>query len=152
MYATAFIYSNIPFSALSTIPIPHRALLAPPNYNTFTNATIHSFSSQCPEVASSIVYLNTTVVNPGDSTDGQYISTLKEVAFWRFDDTGAVLYYDAWIPNLSLWFAKYSGVELDGNGLIPAVAQKVAIESLCGQIMQRCTGANAQYNSTTGGL
>jgi hypothetical protein len=88
MYAILNVMSS-PYAKLTS----HRGLLAPLNYNTFTNATIHSFSSQCPEVASSVVYLNTTVVKPGDPTDGQYTSTLKEVAFWRFDDASAVLYY-----------------------------------------------------------
>ena len=56
-----------------------------PSYNTFTRATINHFSSQCAEIASSVVYLDATVVDPGAANDGSYVSTLKEVAFWRFE-------------------------------------------------------------------
>lgn len=133
-------------------PVPNnkltilRGLLAPPNYNAFTSITMNSFSSQCAEVASSVVYLHTYVVKPGDPTNGQYVSTLKEIAFWRFDDEGAVLNYDAWIPNLPLWFSKYSGVALDGTGLFSVVAQKAAVTNLCTQVMKLCTGSNQQYS------
>jgi hypothetical protein len=49
------------------------------------------------------------------------------VTFWRFDEVGAVLYYDSWTPNLPLWFKEYSGLALDANGLVPKVAQEAAI-------------------------
>ena len=107
-----------------------------PNYNTFTSVSIHSFTSGCPEVASYATYLNATVVNPQARNNGAYISTLKEVAYWRFDNEGAVMYYDAWVPNLSLWVALYSGVDFTN-----LVVQKAAIlTNFRPQIMERCMG------------
>ena len=70
------------------------------------------------------------------------IDTIKQIAFWRFDDSGAVLYYDAWIPNLS----DYTTL-LYGTPLIPAF-QTEAIEELCTSAQVLCTGNNMQYNST----
>lgn len=51
----------------------------PPLYDTWTKAQIVSFSSGCPEVASSVVYGETTGVNPNASTFGQKVSTVKQV-------------------------------------------------------------------------
>jgi hypothetical protein len=110
------------FFALSPNPGQTGPGIPTPFYGAFTNARLVSFTSGCPEVASSVVYLDTTVVYPHGAAppsggllapapppNGSYISTLKEIAFWRFDEKGAVLYYDAWIPNLPLWFDIYSG-------------------------------------------
>ncbi|OCL04344.1 hypothetical protein AOQ84DRAFT_226094 [Glonium stellatum] len=33
---------------------------------------------------------------------GKHLTYLKEIAFWKFGQDGAVLAYDAWIPNLAL--------------------------------------------------
>lgn len=114
-----------------------------PIYKTFTKATINHFASSCPNVASSVVYLDTTIVHPGSADDGQHVSTLKQVAFWHFDDSGAVLYYDAWIPNLALWTTKLFGVNLgDGQFVNNLLA---VLTNLCEQIQARCTGDNQQY-------
>jgi hypothetical protein len=109
-------------TTISTTPKPFRVGILVPNYNTFTSINITSFSSQCPEIASSVVYLHATIYHLGAEDHGKYISTLKEIAFWRFDDADAVLYYDAWIPNLLLWFDKYSGVAQDCIGMTIVVA------------------------------
>jgi hypothetical protein len=61
------------FFALAPIPS------AGNSYMVISNAKIVDFSSGCPEVASSVVYLETRVNNPGASNDGAYLSTLKEV-------------------------------------------------------------------------
>lgn len=99
--------------------------------------------SSCQNVASSVVYLDTTIVHPGSADDGQHVSTLKQVAFWRFDDSGAVLHYDAWIPNLALWTTKLFGVNL-GDGQV--VNNLLAVlTNLCEQIQARCTKGNQQY-------
>ena len=50
-----------------------------PLYDTWTNAKIVSFSSGCPEVASSVVYGATTGVNPNASTYGKTVTTIKQV-------------------------------------------------------------------------
>ena len=51
----------------------------PPLFDTWSRAEIASFSSGCPEVASSVVYGETTGVVPNASTFGQKISTIKQV-------------------------------------------------------------------------
>ena len=48
-----------------------------------------SFSSGCPEVASSVVYGETTGVNPNASTFGKVVTTLKQVSH------GQTSYYPA---------------------------------------------------------
>ena len=53
-----------------------------PVWDTWTSAKIVSYTSGCPEVASSVVYGTTTGVNPDvPETYGQHISTVKQV--WR---------------------------------------------------------------------
>ena len=65
-----------------------------------------------------------------------------KVAFWRFDDTGAVIYYDAWFSNLADFVRLYSG-------LTPSPQVNAAqIKQLCNTTQQLCTGSNTQYNST----
>ena len=107
----------------------------------FSKATVVEFSSGCPEVAASVAWLETRVDNANLSTNGQYLSTLKQVAFWRFDDTGAVTSYDAWIPNLADWDFLAEGQQNITN----PYAQAATIEGLCPIIQQRCVGADQQY-------
>ena len=61
-----------------------------------------------------------------------------QVAFWKFDDAGAVLEYEAWIPSLRLFTNSSSAVQ-------PTNAQ--VIQGLCGTTQQLCQGPNAQYSS-----
>ena len=133
-----------------------------PVWDTWTSAKIVSYTSGCPEVASSVVYGTTTGVNPDvPETYGKYISTIKQVryisniltiilhadkshaqiAFWRFDEQGAVLYYDAWFPTLS----DYVNL-LYGTSPNPQYDAGV-IESICSQAQMLCVGGNAQYTS-----
>jgi len=134
---TGFDDSTEYFFALSQPP-------SAPLYTALTEATIVEFTSGCPEVAASVVYLKSTVVHPNATNNGQYVSTLKEIAFWRFDDEGAVLYYDAWIPNLEVW----TSIEGGGANFSSPAVQAGTIESLCTNIQGSCVGANVQYNST----
>lgn len=60
------------FFALTPPPLP-------PTYATWTSAKIVSFTSGCPEIASSVVYGSTEGVNPNTSTYGKYLTTLKQV-------------------------------------------------------------------------
>ena len=112
-----------------------------PLYDTWTKATITHFTSGCPEVASSVVLGETTGVNPNfTDTYGKKITTIKQVAFWRFDTDGSVLYYDAWLPNLRLYTTR-----LYGTAPNPQVNAAV-IDQICGQATKLCTGANTQYS------
>ena len=70
------------------------------------------------------------------------VDTTMQIAFWRFDDTGAVLYYDATLPNLNEYYNLASGVA-------PSAQFNAArIEQLCDSAQQLCTRSNIQYNST----
>ena len=60
------------FFALTPPPVP-------PTYATWTSANIVSFTSGCPEVASSVVYGGTTGVNPNASDYMEYVTTIKQV-------------------------------------------------------------------------
>ncbi|MCJ1318139.1 hypothetical protein MMC15_003466 [Xylographa vitiligo] len=113
-----------------------------PVWDTWTSAKVVSYTSGCPEVASSVVYGTTTGVNPDvPETYGKYISTIKQVAFWRFDDQGAVLYYDAWFSNLN----DYTTL-LYGTAPNPTYNSAI-IEALCTEAEELCTGNNTQYTS-----
>ena len=118
-------------------PIPQAPL-----FDTWTNARIVSFSSECPQVASSVVYGDVSGVSPNATTYGKKITTIKQIAFWRFDDTGAVVAYDAWLPNLQ----RYSQLQF---GTPPTSQfQDAEIEQICVSQNSLCTGSNTQYNST----
>lgn len=97
-------------------------------------------------MASSVVYFRTTVFNPNATNNGQYLTTLKQVAFWEFDKQGAVIKYDAWIPSVRLYSAIVSG---RGNTVAPPPpeAQATAIKQVCATAQSLCTGNNTQYAS-----
>jgi len=69
---TGFQESTEYFFALSPVPLP-------PTYGGFSKIQIVEFQSQCANVASSVVYITMSVINPGAPNDGQLISTLKQV-------------------------------------------------------------------------
>lgn len=111
-------------------------------------ADVVAFTSGCPEVASSLVYLHTGTV---DSATGavdmtQPTTILSQVAFWRFDAQGLVLRYQAWIPNLQAWTQAATGLNL--QGVKGYVTGKVDTAAICPEIQKRCTGSNQQYSST----
>jgi hypothetical protein len=107
-----------------------------------TSYQITEFVSACPEVAASVVYLYCSIVNPLSPDYGKAIAPLKQVAFWRFDEVGAVLKYDAWIPNLNDWITT-NGIALPS---LPAY-QTGSIFAICTFTQARCTGANTQWES-----
>ncbi|KAL8675480.1 MAG: hypothetical protein Q9168_000181 [Polycauliona sp. 1 TL-2023] len=119
-------------------------MASPPTYSVFSDVRVVEFTSGCPSVASSVVYFNTTVLNPNATNNGQYLTTLKQVAFWEFDRHGDVVKYDAWIPNLRLYFSITSGL---GNTVAPPPpeAQSAVIRQLCTTAHSLCTGNNTQY-------
>jgi len=121
--------------------------LAPVPTTSSTHAAITSFritefSTACAGVAASVVYLFCNVVNPGAPDDGTALAPLKQVAFWKFDHRGAVLKYDAWIPNLNAWVEASMGIDISN----PEV-QAGSIEGLCALTQLRCTGTNTQWSS-----
>ena len=63
------------------------------------------------------------------------------MAFWRFDNAGAVLNYDAWLPNLNDYTRLLYGIAPSP----PANAAQ--IQTLCERAQQLCTGSNTQYSS-----
>ena len=65
-----------------------------------------------------------------------------QIAFWKFDECGAVLKYDAWIPNLNDWIVAGLGISISN----PQVDMQ-SIQQLCAGTQQRCTGSNTQWNS-----
>jgi hypothetical protein len=65
------------FFALSPLPTQNGASAA------ITGYQITEFNSACPEVAASVVYLFSSVVNPGAANDGERLPTLKQVSRTR---------------------------------------------------------------------
>jgi len=122
------------FFALAPLPQGNAASAA------ITSYQITEFSSACREVASSVVYLFCSVVNPGSPDNGKPLATLKQVAFWKFDQDGAVLKYDAWIPNLNDWVTAATGAAISN-----AQFDAQSIQQVCAVTQQRCTGPNTQW-------
>jgi hypothetical protein len=133
---TGFEHSIEYFFALSPLPQNNAAKAA------ITSYQITEFSSQCSDVASSVVYLYCSVVNPGCPDHGKPLPPLKQVAFWRFDDAGAVLAYDAWIPNLNSWVESTTGVNASD-----AQFRASSVQQICGGTQDTCRGPNAQWGS-----
>ncbi|KAK4541393.1 hypothetical protein LTR36_007994 [Oleoguttula mirabilis] len=118
------------------------------NGGAFYRADVVAFTTGCPEIASSLVYLHTGKVDNVTGVLNASLPTtiLSQVAFWRFDDEGQVLRYQAWIPNLQTWLKIAQGIDYDG--IQGRVNECKTTEALCPQIQERCTGSNQQYNST----
>jgi hypothetical protein len=111
----------------------------------FWRADVTEFSSQCPEIASSVVNLRTAKIGKDGKIvpNSGYETTLKQIAFFKFDSAGKVIAYDAWIPNLQRWTEIANGIPFDSalvGYALPAV--------LCPQIQKRCTGQNSQFNNS----
>jgi hypothetical protein len=65
-----------------------------------------------------------------------------QVAFWKFDKHGAVLKYDAWLPNLNDWIQANMGVIISNPQY-----EIQTIQQICIVTQQRCTGSNTQWTS-----
>jgi hypothetical protein len=72
-----------------------------------------------------------------------YLDANLIVKYWHFDDYGAVLKYDAWIPGLDR-FAVFS------RGFDPysPAGANTTIHQICDAQAVTCTGDNTQYSST----
>ncbi|KAK4184945.1 hypothetical protein QBC35DRAFT_33665 [Podospora australis] len=135
---TGFEHSIEYFFALSPLPQANAARAA------ITRAQITEFQSQCEDTASSVVYLHCSVFDPGAPDHGKPLPPLKQVAFWKFDKEGAVLKYDAWIPNLNSW------VEMATAARISDVDFQVSsISQICATTQIMCQGSNRQWDSMT---
>ncbi|KAH9826329.1 Secreted protein [Teratosphaeria destructans] len=111
----------------------------------FYAADIVAYTSGCPDVATSVVYLRSGQVSENGTLDRtKPTTTLSQVAFWKFDDAGAVLFYQAWIPELQKWVETATGLNYS-NSVLQTAAENV----LCSQIQDHCTGQDQQYNDTT---
>ncbi|KAJ7350014.1 hypothetical protein DFH08DRAFT_672177, partial [Mycena albidolilacea] len=108
-----------------------------------SNATLVEFTSGCPEVAASTVYLSISTLNPDNST-GPFLTALKQIAFWQFDTEGAVLKYDAWIPNLDL-----SAPLSSGRDQYTLTGMNDTIHGICGLQAQTCVGNNTVYDDVS---
>ncbi|KAL0254840.1 hypothetical protein SLS55_009364 [Diplodia seriata] len=108
-------------------------------------AEVVSFTSGCPEVAASVVYLKGGAVNnvTGGLLPGSPTTTLKQIAFWKFDAQGLVQQYDAWIPNLQLWTRVANGIDYENR----TVQQGTVAQALCPTIQRQCTGNDRVYQS-----
>ncbi|KAF7309266.1 Secreted protein [Mycena indigotica] len=112
------------------------------------SATLQEFTSGCPEVAASTVYLRINSVND-DGSDAGFLTTLKQTAFWNFDSTGAVQRYDAFIPNLdplaSLTHGFGDNVDA-GVGLFSPAGMAKLIGAVCEAQAQTCVGPDQVYS------
>lgn len=126
------------FFALAPVPEQEMGL-------AFYKAEVVEFTSGCPEVASSLVYLRTGHVDPKTKAldESKPTTTLAQVAFWRFDDQGRVLKYHAWVPNLQRWTRVAIGQDFDN-----VFTQKLTSAVLCPTIQKQCAGKNKQYKNT----
>ncbi|KAJ7053216.1 hypothetical protein C8F01DRAFT_1330496 [Mycena amicta] len=112
----------------------------PPN-NVFSRADVVHFSSACPQVAASTVYFTESTLNPDNST-GAFLTKLKQIAFWHFDPSGAVLAYEAWIPNVP------KVINIVNPGFFTPSGPNATIANLCAGQATTCVGANQVYAST----
>lgn len=124
------------FFALAPLPQGNAASAA------ITSYQIVSFTSGCKNIAASVVYLYCNVVAPGSPDHGKALAPLKQIAFWKFDDEGAVLRYDAWIPNLDDWVNT-----ITGGALHDPEYQQMSIEQVCAVTQLTCQGPNKQWES-----
>ncbi|XMA09734.1 hypothetical protein WAI453_002525 [Rhynchosporium graminicola] len=67
---------------------------------------------------------------------------------WRFDKHGAVIAFDAWIPNLNIWNFLTRGEADITNPFV----QQAFIERICPAIQGLCTGAIQQYTDVPAGI
>lgn len=80
------------FFALALVPTA-------PSFAVFSSAKVVSFSSGCAEIAASVSYLETRVLNPNSTDNGKYLSTLKQVRCFLTSadgDCGGKYWYLRW--------------------------------------------------------
>ncbi|TLD18695.1 hypothetical protein E2P81_ATG11605 [Venturia nashicola] len=112
----------------------------------FHKAEVSEFTSGCPEIASSVVNLRTGKMDLNGTyiPNTKYETTLKQIAFFKFNEKGEVIAYDAWIPNLQRWTEIANGVNFGSS----VVGWGLPV-ALCPEINKRCKDTNKQFQSTT---
>ncbi|KAJ7304863.1 hypothetical protein DFH08DRAFT_976462 [Mycena albidolilacea] len=110
------------------VPLPSGS----PSNGAISKATLAEYPST--------VYLTLSTINL-DNLTGPFITILKEIAFWCFDDSGIVLYYDAWIPNLDLFSPLIHGFDIYTLDRMNQI-----IQGICGLETQTCVGPNTVYD------
>lgn len=124
------------FFALPPLPISNK------NSAAFTRFELAQFSSECPEVAASTVYLYASVVNASSPDNGKLITILKQTGFWRFNDKGEVTNYD-----LALIEVDHFIEELTSTDYNDPASQQELIHTTCNAQALRCNGPNQVYES-----
>ncbi|EPS41734.1 hypothetical protein H072_4341 [Dactylellina haptotyla CBS 200.50] len=124
------------FFALPPLPISNK------NSAAFTRFELAQFSSECPEIASSTVYLYASVVNETSPDNGKLVTILKQTGFWRFNTKGEVINYD-----LALIEVDHFIEELTSTDYTDPAAQAELIATTCNAQALRCVGVNSQYDS-----
>ncbi|KAF7311159.1 Secreted protein [Mycena kentingensis (nom. inval.)] len=143
--------AGLPRRRLCRVPAPLAPLPAttPATGPIIVSATLTEFTSGCAEVAASTVHLRIhTIPANGSIPDAQFLTTIKQTAFWHFDDAGAVLHYDAFIPNLDLMasISRGFGDNVDeGVGFYSAAGKQATIGAICGAQAQLCVDGNQVY-------
>ncbi|PPJ58835.1 hypothetical protein CBER1_08495 [Cercospora berteroae] len=75
-------------------------------------AEIVDFVSDCPDVASSLVYFRPAAEEKKAASDAHRTLrrrtsnddiVLSQVAFWRFNEAGEIEKFQAWLPDLQAW-------------------------------------------------
>ncbi|KAF3938897.1 hypothetical protein ABW19_dt0210174 [Dactylella cylindrospora] len=124
------------FFALPPLPISNK------NSAAFTRFEVVQFSSECPEVAASTVYLYASVVNTTSPDNGKLISILKQTGFWRFNARGEVVNYDLALIEVDHFISELTSTDYDDPQ-----AQRDLIETTCNTQALRCVGVNREYDS-----
>ncbi|KAK6347279.1 hypothetical protein TWF696_007351 [Orbilia brochopaga] len=124
------------FFALPPIPQSNK------NNAAFSRFELTQFSSECPEVAASTVYLYASVVNPGGPDDGKLVSILRQTGFWRFNAKGEVENYD-----LNLIEVDHFIEELTSTDYSLPESQAELIQTTCFTQALRCAGPYQVYDS-----
>ncbi|KAK6508742.1 hypothetical protein TWF506_010819 [Arthrobotrys conoides] len=124
------------FFALPPLPISNK------NSAAFTRFELVQFSSECPEIAASTVYLYAEVVNATSPDNGKLVSILKQTGFWRFNERGEVVNYDLALIEVDHFIEELTSTDYND----PAARQEL-INTTCNAQALRCNGKNAQYDS-----
>ncbi|KAJ6256805.1 hypothetical protein Dda_8673 [Drechslerella dactyloides] len=124
------------FFALPPIPQSNK------NNAAFSRFELAQFSSECPEVAASTVYLYTSVVNPGGPDDGKLITILRQTGFWKFNAKGEVENYDLDLIEIDHFISELTSTDYD-----TPEAQAELIATTCMTQALRCVGPYQEYES-----
>ncbi|KAF3918327.1 hypothetical protein ABW21_db0206354 [Orbilia brochopaga] len=124
------------FFALPPIPQSNK------NNAAFSRFELAQFSSECPEVAASTVYLYASIVNPGGPDDGKLVTILRQTGFWRFNAKGEVENYDLDLIEIDHFISELTSTDYS----LPE-SQAELIQTTCLTQALRCAGPYQVYDS-----